>query len=52
MPMSLQQAAHMTGPNRTAILKAIKHGVLPGSKDNEGSWQVDGTDVARFVLTN
>jgi hypothetical protein len=52
MPMSLQQVAHMTGLNRTAIMKAIKRGALSGSKDNEGSWQVDGAELARFCLTN
>jgi hypothetical protein len=50
MSMSLQQAAHMTGLNRTAILKAIKRGALPGSKDNEGGWQVEGAELARLFL--
>lgn len=47
MHLTLQQAAHATGRNRTSILRAIKRGEITGSKDAEGNWTVDAAELHR-----
>jgi hypothetical protein len=45
--LTLAQAAAMTGMNRSSILRAIRRGALTGTKDHNGTWHVDGAELAR-----
>jgi hypothetical protein len=50
--LNLAQAAALTGMNRSSILRAIKRGAIPGTKDHNEVWHVDGAELARaFPVT-
>jgi hypothetical protein len=47
MPMSLAEAAAVTGMNKTTLLRSIKSGRMTGKKDALGQWQVDEAELLR-----
>ena len=50
--LTLAQAAAQTGMARSSILRAIKRGALSGTRQDDGTWLVDGAELARvFSLT-
>ena len=49
MPITLAQAAALTGMNRSSILRAIKRGAITGTKDQNDAWLVDGAELARVL---
>ena len=50
--LTLAQAAAMTGMARSSILRAIKRGALSGTRNDDGTWLVDGAELARvFPVT-
>jgi hypothetical protein len=49
---TLAQAAAMTGMARSSILRAIKRGALSGTRQDDGTWLVDGAELARAFPVN
>jgi hypothetical protein len=47
MPISLAEAAHAAGVNRSTILRAIKRGTISGARDASGAWAVEPAEVFR-----
>jgi hypothetical protein len=47
MPLTVAQAAHETGLHRSSILRAIKRGVISGSRDESGQWTVEPAELFR-----
>ena len=45
--LSLAEAAGLTGPNKTTLLRSIKSGRMTGSKDALGQWQVHEAELLR-----
>ena len=50
--ITLAQAAAMTGMARSSILRAIKRGALSGTRQDDGTWLVDGAELARAFPVN
>lgn len=47
MPYTLGQAAKATGKSKTAIAQALAEGRLSGTKDEQGRWQIDPSELYR-----
>jgi hypothetical protein len=48
MPMlSLAEAAKHCGVNRSTILRAVKSGKMSGNRQDDGSWQVEASELFR-----
>jgi hypothetical protein len=45
---TIATAAAAVGRNKTAILRAIKAGKISVSKDENGEWQIDPTELHRI----
>jgi hypothetical protein len=50
--LTLTEAAAHTGMARSSILRAIKRGALSGTRQDDGSWLVDGAELARAFPVN
>jgi hypothetical protein len=46
-PLSLGQAARLTGLGKTTITRAIKSGRLSASRKEDGSYEIDPAELAR-----
>lgn len=47
MGLTLRQAADLCGKSRSTIHRALKNGKLSGSRDDDGSWSIDPSELAR-----
>jgi excisionase family DNA binding protein len=47
MSYTLAAAAAATGVSQSKILKAIKNGKIPGTKDERGEWHVEPAELHR-----
>jgi len=47
MKLSLRQAADQCGKSRSTIHRALKSGKLSGERDDDGSWSIDPSELAR-----
>lgn len=47
MQYSANQAAELTGKNVATITRAIKSGKLSATKDQSGTWKIDGAELSR-----
>lgn len=47
MQYSANQAAELTGKNVATITRAIKSGKISASKDQSGTWKIDGAELSR-----
>jgi hypothetical protein len=47
MPLSLAEAAQVTGLNRSTILRAIKRGAISGVRGERGAWSVEPIELHR-----
>lgn len=45
MSYTLAAAAAATGQNKTTILKAIKDGRIPGTRDDLGEWHIEPAEL-------
>ena len=50
--LTLTEAAAHTGMARSSILRAIKRGAISGARQEDGSWLVDGAELARVFPVN
>jgi hypothetical protein len=52
MPMlSLAEAAKHCGVNRSTILRAVKSGKVSGTRNEDGSWSVEASELFLNLLT-
>lgn len=47
MGLTLRQAADLCGKSRSTIHRALKSGKLSGARDDDGSWSIDPSELAR-----
>lgn len=47
MGLTLRQAADLCGRSRSTIHRALKSGKLSGGRDDDGSWSIDPSELAR-----
>jgi excisionase family DNA binding protein len=47
MPLTLAEAAQVTGLNRSTILRAIKRGAISGVRGESGAWSVESVELRR-----
>lgn len=47
MGLTLRQAADLCGKSRSTIHRALKNGKLSGTRDDDGSWSIDPSELAR-----
>ena len=47
MGYSLRQAAEVCGKGRSTIHRALQSGKLSGTKNDNGEWSIDGSELAR-----
>lgn len=47
MKLSLRQAADQCGKSRSTIHRALRSGKLSGERDEDGSWSIDPSELAR-----
>lgn len=47
MQYSANQAAEATGKNVATITRAIKSGKISATKDQSGTWKIDGAELSR-----
>lgn len=47
MGHSLRQAAEVCGKSRSTIHRALKSGKLSGTRDDNGDWSIDESELAR-----
>jgi hypothetical protein len=45
--LTLAEAAQATGRNRSTILRALKRGVISGTRDASGAWEVEVAELHR-----
>ncbi|MFZ4859917.1 MAG: hypothetical protein ACOYL3_26435 [Desulfuromonadaceae bacterium] len=48
MPYTLKQAAEATGRSKSTIFRAIKNHTISGTKDHNGDWQIDPSELHRI----
>ena len=47
MTLTLRQAADKCGKSRSTVHRALKSGKLSGSRDDDGTWSIDASELAR-----
>ena len=52
MGLSLRQAADTCGKSRSTIHRALQSGKLSGTKDDNGEWSIEGSELARAFPWN
>ena len=51
-PVTLGQAARLTGLGKTTITRAIKAGKLSASRREDGSYEIDPSELVEFIASN
>ena len=52
MPLTLGQAAKLTGLGKTTLTRAIKAGKLSAHRKDDGSYEIDGSELSRVYTLN